>query len=103
MGRYADKLKYNQQMSAIDTLLNGVTENDKIESLKEVLNLLSATDDGSTKLLDVINAAATAAITAAIGTGGAVTNAIDAKITAAIGTGGAIETWADGRYEPKSE
>jgi hypothetical protein len=30
-------------------------------------------------------------------------NAISSGITAAIGEGGAIETWADGRYEAKSE
>lgn len=77
MGRYSDNLKLN-------AILNLENENDKIESLKEVLNLLSATDDGTTKLMDVINAA------------------IDAKITAAIGDGGAIETWADARYEAKT-
>ena len=33
----------------------------------------------------------------------AITSAVSAGITAAIGEGGAIETWADGRYEAKSE
>ena len=33
----------------------------------------------------------------------AITSAVNAGITAAIGEGGAIETWADGRYEAKSE
>lgn len=81
MGRYADNIKKKE----VDALLNGVTENDKIESLKELLNLFSATDDGNTKIADVINAA------------------IDAKITAAIGTDGAITTWADARYAAKTE
>lgn len=120
MGRYADKLKYEQTMSAIDTALNDETANGKIGSLKEVLNLLSATNDGTTKLAEVINTAITTAITAAcaengavdtainakitaaVAADGAVDTAIDAKITAGIGTDGAIETWADGRYEPKT-
>lgn len=81
MGRFSQK----KHEEANDLLLNSVAENDKIESLKEVLNLLSQTADGNTKLAAVIDAR----ITAAIG--------------AAIGEGGAIETWADGRYEAKSE
>lgn len=81
MGRFSQK----KHEEANDLLLNSVAENDKIESLKEVLNLLSQTDDGNTKLAAVIDAR----ITAAIGS--------------AIGEGGAIETWADGRYEAKSE
>lgn len=81
MGRFSQK----KQEEANDLLLNSVAENDKIESLKEVLNLLSQTADGNTKLAAVIDAR----ITTAIG--------------AAIGEGGAIETWADGRYEAKSE
>lgn len=116
MGRYSDIQKEALQ----DKLLNDVTENDKIESLQEVLNLLSATDDGTTKLAAVIDARVTAGITAAIGdegaitsaisaaftaalgVDGAITNAISAAITAAIGENGSIETWADGRYEAKS-
>ena len=80
MGRYSDIQKEALQ----DKLLSDVTENDKIESLQEVLNLLSATDDGATKLAAGIDARVTAGI------------------TAAIGENGAIETWADGRYEAKS-
>lgn len=81
MGKYLDDLKAKKAQENLNALLNGETDNDKIESLKEVLNLLSATDDGTTKLMDVIN------------------SAIDAKITAAIGADGAITTWADARYE----
>jgi hypothetical protein len=95
MGKFSDK-KHEQ---ANDALLNTVTENDKIESLKEVLNLLSQIDDGNTKLAAVIDAR----ITAALGEQGAITSAISAAITTAIGEGGAIETWGDGRYTKKTE
>ncbi len=95
MGKFSDK-KHEQ---ANDALLNTVTENDKIESLKEVLNLLSQIDDGNTKLAAVIDAR----ITAALGSEGAITSAISAAITAGIGEGGAIETWGDGRYTKKTE
>ena len=74
------KFSQDKHQAANDALINGVVENDKIESLKEVLALLSQTDDGNTKLASVI----------------------DARITAALGENGAIETWADGRYAPKS-
>lgn len=84
MGAYADNLKRQKAEAVLNDLLNKETDNDKIESLKEVLNLLSATDDGTTKLMDVIN------------------SAIDAKITAAIGEDGVIKTWADENYEPKA-
>ena len=84
MGAYADNLKRQKAEAVLNDLLYKETGNDKIESLKEVLNLLSATDDGTTKLMDVINAA------------------VDAKITAAIGADGAITTWADARYEAKT-
>ena len=80
MGKFSDKKKANQQ----DVLLNGVTDNDKIESLKEVLNLLSATNDGTTKLQDIINDAVTEALTAATGETGLLTQ------------------WADARYAPVS-
>ena len=95
MGKFSQK----KHEEANDSLLNTVTENDKIESVKEVLNLLSQVDDGNTKLAAVIDAR----ITAALGSEGAINSAISAAITAAIGEGGAIETWADGRYEAKSE
>jgi F0F1-type ATP synthase delta subunit len=95
MGKFSDK-KHEQ---ANDALLNTVTENDKIESLKEVLNLLSQIYDGNTKLAAVIDAR----ITAALGEQGAITSAISAAITAGIGEGGAIETWGDGRYTKKTE
>ena len=98
MGAYADNLKKQKAEAVLNDLLNKETDNDKIESLKEVLNLLSQVDDGNTKLASVIDAR----ITAALGEQGAITSAISAAITAAIGTGGAIETWADGRYEAKS-
>ena len=95
MGRFSDK-KHEQANGA---LLNTVTENDKIELLKEVLNLLSQVDDGNTKLASVIDAR----ITAALGSEGAITSAISSAITAGIGEGGAIETWGDGRYTKKTE
>ena len=95
MGKFSDK-KHEQ---ANDALLNTVAENDKIESLKEVLNLLSQVDDGNTKLASVIDAR----ITAALGSDGAITSAISSAITAGIGEGGDIETWGDGRYTKKTE
>ena len=99
MGRYADDLKKAQAEGILNDLLNKETENDKIESLKEVLNLLSQGDDGNTKLASVIDAR----ITAALGSEGAITSAISSAITAGIGEGGAIETWGDGRYTKKTE
>ena len=117
MGKFSDK-KHEQ---ANDALLNTVTENDKIESLKEVLNLLSQIDDCNTKLASVIDARITAAlgsegaittaisgaITAALGDGGDIATAIssgaNAAITAGIGEDGTIETWGDGRYTKKTE
>ena len=95
MGKFSDK-KHEQ---ANDALLNTVVEKDKIESVKEVLNLLSQVDDGNTKLASVIDAR----ITAALGSEGAITSAISSAITAGIGEGGSIETWGDGRYTKKTE
>ena len=95
MGRFSQK----KHEEANNSLLNTVIENDKIESLKEMLNLLSQVDDGNTKLAAVIDAR----ISAALGGEGAINSAISAAITDAIGEGGAIETWADGRYVAKSE
>lgn len=99
MGRYADDLKAKQAEEKLNDLLEKETDNDKIESLKEVLNLLSQVDDGNTKLASVIDAR----ITAALGSEGAITSAISSAITAGIGEGGAIETWGDGRYTKKTE
>ena len=99
MGRYADNLKAKQAEEKLYDLLEKETNNDKIESLKEVLNLLSQVDDGNTKLASVIDAR----ITAALGSEGAITSAISSAITAGIGEGGAIETWGDGRYTKKTE
>lgn len=116
MGRYADNLKRAEANAELDKVLNTDDNDGKIESLKEVLDLLTGITDGNTKLTDYINTAIDTKITAAVGSGGAVANAIDAKITAAvaadgavdaaidakitagIGTDGVIETWGDGRY-----
>ena len=99
MGRYLDNLRAKQAEEKLNDLLEKETDNDKIESLKEVLNLLSQVDDGNTKLASVIDAR----ITAALGSEGAITSAISSAITAGIGEGGAIETWGDGRYTKKTE
>ena len=115
MGRYLDNLRASQAEAVLNDLLNKEVDNDKIESLKEVLNLLSSTDDGTTKLASVINDQITAAlgddgaiataisgaITSALGESGDITTAISGAITTAIGEGGAIETWGDERYEAK--
>lgn len=108
-----------QKQAANDALLNTVSDNNKFESVKELLAMLNGKDDDKsfdqlvgaviTAALGENGAITTAisdAITAAIGDGGSITNAISsgasAAITAAIGENGAITTWADGRYEPKS-
>lgn len=116
MGKYQDDLNQRKRDAEIDAQLYGEEADNKIASLKEALALLSNTKDGQTKLEGVISAAITAAlgsegaittaisnaITAALGENGAITTAISGAITAAIGAGGSIETWGDGRYEAKS-
>lgn len=110
MGKYSSDKKAAEN----DALLNAVNDNDKFESVKELLTMMSDKDDDKsfdqlvgaviTAALGENGAIATAisnAITAAVGEGGAVTTAISDAITAAIGTDGSIETWGDGRYEPK--
>lgn len=88
----------DKAQAKIESLLNTVQDNDVIESLQEVLNLLKGIPDDKT-LSQVI----AGAIEDALGEEGAITTAISTAITAAIGTDGSIETWADGRYEPKSQ
>ncbi|MBR1448823.1 MAG: hypothetical protein IJ588_08795 [Prevotella sp.] len=85
MGAYADNLKRQKSEQILNDLLSKETDNGKIESLKEVLNLLSQAGDGSTKLDDIINTKITAAL------------------TAATGDTGLLTTWADARYQPLSE
>lgn len=116
MGRYADNLKRAAAQAVLTAALDTDDSDGKIESLKEVIDLLTGISDGSTTLIDYINTAIDAKITAAVGSGGAVASAIDdkitaavaadgavdtaidAKITAGIGTDGVIETWGDARY-----
>lgn len=93
MGKYS----YDKKVSENDALLNAVNDNNKFESVKELLAMLNGKDDD--KSFDQLVGAV---ITAALGENGAITTAISNAITAAIGTGGSIETWADGRYEAKS-
>lgn len=93
MGRFSQK----KHEEANDALLNAVDTDDKFESLKEILAML--TNENTTKTFAQLVAAE---ITKALGSEGAITSAISAAITTAIGEGGAIETWADGRYEPKT-
>lgn len=93
MGKYS----YDKKVAENDSLLNAVNDNNKFESVKELLAMLNGKDDD--KSFDQLVGAV---ITAALGENGAITTAISNAITAAIGTGGSIETWADGRYEAKS-
>lgn len=79
MGRFLDK----QKAAADDKLLNLVSDNNKLDSVKEILTLLSGVDDDAT-INSIIDAR------------------VAAGITAAIASEGAIETWADARYEPKT-
>lgn len=110
MGIYSQR----KREEANDALINAVDTDNKFESLKEILAMLSGEDAKKyfaqlvaaeiTKALGEDGAITTAiggAITAALGEGGDITEAISGAITAAIGTDGAIETWGDGRYEPK--
>lgn len=93
MGKYS----YDKKVAENDALLNAVNDNNKFESVKELLAMLNGKDDDKSfdKLVGAV-------ITTALGENGAITTAISNAITAAIGTGGSIETWADGRYEAKS-
>lgn len=103
MGRYADNLKAKESEARLAALLEGESSDNKIGSLKEVLNMLGDTKDGDTKIEGVIDAR----ISAALGEDGDITTAISsgasAAIAAAIGEGGDVETWADGRYTKKTE
>ena len=92
MGQFSQK----KHEEANDALINAVDTDSKFESLKEVLAMLSA-EDGKKSFAELV----AAEITAALGEGGDITEAISGAITAAIGTDGAIETWGDGRYEQK--
>lgn len=94
MGNFSQK----KHEEANDALLNSVTDNNKFESVKELLTMLSGKDDD--KSFDQL---VNAVITTALGPEGAITTAISNAITAAIGENGAIETWGDGRYTKKTE
>jgi uncharacterized protein (DUF697 family) len=90
MGKFSQK----KHEEANDALLNSVTDNNKFESVKELLTMLSG------KSFDQL---VNAVITTALGSEGAITTAISNAITAALGENGAIETWGDGRYTKKTE
>ena len=94
MGRFSQQ----KHEEANDALLNLDNGDSKFESLKEVLKML-ASEDGKKTFSQLV----AAEIAAALGEEGAITSAISAVITTAIGSDGTIETWADGRYEPKTE
>lgn len=94
MGRFSQQ-KHEEANDALLNLDNGYS---KFESLKEVLKML-ASEDGKKTFSQLV----AAEIAAALGEEGAITSAISAAITTAIGSDGTIETWADGRYEPKTE
>ena len=76
MGRYSQR-KHEEEN---DALINAINSDSKFDSLKEILAMLSGED--GTKTFSQL---------------------VQAEITAAIGEGGAIETWADARYEAKSD
>ena len=110
MGRFSQK----KHEEANDALINAVDTDNKFESLKEILTMLTSEDATKsfaqlvaaeiTKALGdegAITTAISGAITAALGEDGDITTAISGAITTAIGEEGAIETWGDGRYEPK--
>lgn len=116
MGKFSQK----KHEEANDALLNSVTDNNKLESVKEILTMLNGKDDDKSfdQLVDAritaalgeegaITTAISGTITAALGDGGDIATAISsgasAAITAAIGEDGDIETWGDGRYTKKTE
>ena len=112
MGKFSQK----KHEEANDALLNSVTDNNKFESVKELLTMLSGKDDDKSfdQLVNAvittalgsegaITTAISNAITAALGENGSITTAISGAITTAIGENGAIETWGDGRYTKKTE
>lgn len=76
MGIYSQR----KREVANDALINAVDTDNKFESLKEILSMLSG-EDGSKTFSQLVQA----------------------EIATAIGEGGAIETWADGRYEAKTQ
>ena len=76
MGQFSHK----KHEEANDALINLDNSDSKFESLKEILKMLTD-EDGKKTFVQLVAA----------------------EITAAIGEGGAIETWADGRYEKKTE
>lgn len=94
MGRFSQK----KHEEANDALINAVDTDNKFESLKEILVMLTSED--ATKSFAQLVATE---ITKALGENGAITTAISGAITAAIGEEGAIETWGDGRYEKKTD
>ena len=116
MGRFSQK----KHEEANDALINAVDSDNKFESQKEILTMLTSEDATKsfaqlvaaeiTKALGdegAITTAISAAITAALGDGGDIATAISsgasAAITAGIGEGGDIEQWGDGRYTKKTE
>ena len=101
MGKYSSGKKAAEN----DALLNAVNDNDKFESVKELLTMMSGKDDDKSfdQLVGAVITAAlgengaittaiTNAITAALGENGAIATAISNAITAAVGEGGAVTT-----------
>lgn len=76
MGRYSQR-KHEEEN---DALINAINSDSKFDSLKEILAMLSG-EDAKKSFAQLVQA----------------------EIAAAIAEGGAIETWADARYEAKSE
>lgn len=94
MGRFTQK----KHEEANDALINAFDSDNKFESLKEILSMLSS-EDAKKSFAQLV----AAEISTALGSEGAITTAISGAITAAIGEGGSIETWGDGRYTKKTE
>lgn len=94
MGQFTQK----KHEAANDALLNTVVDNNKFDSLKEILTMLSGKDDDKS-----FSQLVAAEIEAALGDEGAITTAINGAITAGIGEDGAIEKWGDGRYAAKTD
>lgn len=85
MGNYRDKLKHQKELAAINDTLTKETDNNKNDTIAEVLKLFVENDQNKIPIAEMIK------------------DIVDSKITAAIGEGGVITEWADTKYAAKQE
>lgn len=83
MGTYSENLKRRKELAAINDTLTKETDNNKNDTIAEVLKLFVENDQNKIPIEEIIK------------------GIVDDKIAAAIASEGAITTWADGRYAAK--